>query len=137
MKPDFVIFLGDTPDHDVMNQTAERHLRALQDFSKLLQEKYKGPVYPVLGNHEAFPADTFDVAPNGKHNWIIKESLKAWEPWLTQDMKKTFEEIGCYSTLHGDTNLRIIGLNPFVQLGSNILIWKNQTDPLGTVRYKY
>jgi predicted MPP superfamily phosphohydrolase len=137
IKSDFVLFLGDSSDHDVINQNATTHLRALKDFSKLLQKNYKGPVYAVLGNHEGLPCDTFNVTPASNHSWITKESLKVWEPWFTEDMKKTFEEIGCYSTLHEDTNLRIIALNPFVQLGSNVLLWDNQTDPLGTVIHKH
>eukprot|EP00826_Nyctotherus_ovalis_P050643 TRINITY_DN6236_c0_g1_i6.p4 TRINITY_DN6236_c0_g1~~TRINITY_DN6236_c0_g1_i6.p4 ORF type:complete len:141 (+),score=43.08 TRINITY_DN6236_c0_g1_i6:840-1262(+) len=133
MKPDFVIFLGDASDHDVLNHTAERHLRSLQEFSRQLQDKYDGPVYPVMGNHEGLPCDIFDVALNGTHRWITEAAAEAWKPWLTDDMRETFFKLGCYSTLHKGTNLRIIALNPFVQLTDNFLIWGNQTDLLNTV----
>lgn len=135
MNPDFVVFLGDTPDHDVMHQEPSTHLRGLKDFSKLLRDNYNGTVYPLLGNHEGLPCDTFDLTKGGKHDWIIKEAIDAWGNWLTEEMKTTFLENGCYSVLHPDTNLRIISLNAFVQLADNVLLWGNQTDPLGTLKW--
>ena len=132
LNPDFIIYMGDNPDHDIFNQTYENHLRSLKDFTKLLKDNYKGTVYPILGNHEGFPCDTYNVEGHD-HDWIVEESMEAWGDWLDEDMKKTFKEIGCYSTLFKNSNLRIITLNSFVQLSTNHLIWENQTDLLGTV----
>jgi len=133
IKPDFIIYLGDSPAHDSWQQEKDDHLKEVEQISKVLQEKYKGPVYPLLGNHEGYPYDQFDTEDPETHRWLVEGTLKAWDPWFTQEMKKTFKQNGCYSALFNDTKLRIIGLTPFAQLNTNRYAWGNQTDNFGVV----
>jgi len=134
IRPDFILYLGDNPAHNTWQQDRETHLRGLHEVAKTLQDLYKEPVYPLLGNHEGYPCDQFDVDSNAEtHNWITKDVIKTWEKWLTPEMAKSFAKNGCYSTLYKDTKLRILSITPFVMLADNKYLWGNQTDPLGVV----
>ncbi len=114
-------------------QEKESHQRGLKEFSEKLQGIYNKPVYPVLGNHEGYPCDQFDVNNPESHGWILTNSAKAWEKWLPKEAQETYLKIGCYSIKHPGTKLRIVALNPFVQMSDNKYMWGNQTDPLGVL----
>ena len=129
VKPDAIIYLGDNPAHNMWEQTKEGHLEELKIFSKLL-ERFNTTVYPALGNHEGYPCDQFDTSANGSHQWITNEVLDIWNKWLTSEMRDTFRKNGCYSTKVNGTELKIIQINPFVELSNNRYSWGNQTDPL-------
>lgn len=55
---------------------------------------------------------------------------------INQIAKKDYIKLGCYSILHPETNLRVIGLNPLLVDASNTYIWKNATNKRGIVNLK-
>ena len=133
---DFLLFLGDSPAHNTWQQEKKDHLRGLKEVSSKFQQMYDKPVYPLLGNHEGYPSNQFDI--NEKTNntqWVIDETVKTWDKWLTKEMKEEFLRNGCYSTLYKSTKLRIIQITPFVQMAVNFYLWGNQTDPLGVLSW--
>jgi hypothetical protein len=139
VKPDFFIWLGDNPAHNFWEQEAKSHLRSLKEISETMRLKYGqlGQLYPVLGNHEGYPCDEFDVRGN-QTQWILDQTLDAWRPWLTPECisrlsyfilaQDTFRRLGCYSQLHPGTTLRVIGLFPLEGDVINSYLWKNSTD---------
>ena len=54
----FVIWTGDQPPHDNWKQTMRNTLQVIT-LTTLLMKKYfaKMPVFPVVGNHEAYPVN--------------------------------------------------------------------------------
>ena len=85
IQPDFYVWLGDNPGHDVWDQNKSHHLDSTKHISRRLQRGpygRPGAVYPVLGNHEGLPCDSFNLEGDS-HGWIIQESAEAWKPWLT------------------------------------------------------
>ncbi len=88
IKPDFWIWLGDNPAHNFWEQKPATHLRSLKEISERIGAKYGkvGMMYPVLGNHEGFPCDEFDIH-GGKNQWILDEATTAWQQWLTPECK--------------------------------------------------
>ena len=132
VKPDIVLFLGDILPHNGWEQAAEVHYKGLREFTGLL-EKFKVPVYPVLGNHEGHPSGNFDLKENGEHQWAVDEVLDIWKNLFTKEIKESFKKNGCYSTLIKGTNLRIIALTPFAQVADNLYIRNNPADPANVV----
>ena len=87
IKPDFYIWLGDNPGHDIWEQDPAHLLDSTRRISWALSNgSYgsKGAVYPVLGNHEGLPCDTFNLETK-THDWILKETAECWAPWLTSE----------------------------------------------------
>eukprot|EP00826_Nyctotherus_ovalis_P024870 TRINITY_DN1919_c0_g2_i2.p2 TRINITY_DN1919_c0_g2~~TRINITY_DN1919_c0_g2_i2.p2 ORF type:complete len:366 (-),score=42.16 TRINITY_DN1919_c0_g2_i2:288-1301(-) len=131
-RPDVVLFLGDTPAHDMWEQTRTNFYRGLSEFVGLLRQ-FEVPVYPVLGNHEGYPLDNFEFKKNGAHQWAVDQTLEIWGDLLTGEMKTTFRQNGCYSTLMKGTNLRILALTSFAQLSDNVYLWADQNNPANVV----
>ena len=131
--PDFILYLGDNPAHNTWQQEKDTHLRGLKEVTAEIKKRFKGPVYPVLGNHEGIPCDQFDFENPNTHSWIFKDSLEVWKDWFTPESRESYLKNGCYSQLFKDTKLRILALNPFVALNDNRYSWGNQTDLMGVV----
>ena len=87
LKPDFYLWLGDNPSHDVWDQYKDDHLDTMRYISKYLREngyKDRGKVYPILGNHEGLPCDAFDF-DSDSHQWIIDETITEWSQWFDNE----------------------------------------------------
>ncbi len=132
----FVVWLGDTPAHDVYNQTEAGHKTVIRKLTNKLLEKYHGvgSLYPILGNHEGMPCDHIDVAtqPQPEH-WMFHFVADLWSSWLTPESQESMRKYGRYTQMHPNSNLRIVALNSFVQDSTNSYNWINMTDPLGEI----
>ena len=58
---------------------------------KLISTWYKergykgtGKVYPIAGNHEGLPCDSFDIYGKG-HQWILDNMTEFWGDWFTTE----------------------------------------------------
>jgi len=87
-----------------------------------------GQVYPVLGNHEGFPCDQFDLKGD-KHQWILDNASDLWRQWFTEESYISFRKYGRYSQLHPGTKLRIMTVNTFLYGVLNSYLWSDSTDP--------
>ena len=70
-----------------VNKTA--HILPIQLISDQLKVSgYSGigKVYPILGNHEGLPCDSFDVYNKG-HQWILDNVTEIWSDWFTEKCK--------------------------------------------------
>lgn len=129
LKPDFVIWTGDNPPHNVWNQSQPFQLEYITNSSALMSAYFKPgviPVYPTLGNHGCFPVNIYQF---GNEAWLTDPVAKLWYPWLNAEAESTIKAFGGYSVVHPGTNLRIIGLN--TQACNNLNFWfiTNVTDP--------
>jgi len=82
----FIVWLGDSPGHDLYAQTKESHEKVLTILTNKFLEHYNqiGSLYPILGNHEGLPCDDIDVHGESP-NWLYEFSANLWRPWLTPD----------------------------------------------------
>jgi len=137
-KPDAFMWLGDNPSHQIWNQSRKNHMRGISHITKMIMEhpaqEYTkvGKMYPILGNHEGLPCDNFNLEGES-HKWILNETANLWKPWFSESSYNDYFMTGSYSQLHPGTKLRIIGLNDLVHDTMNSFLWKNATNPLGTV----
>lgn len=129
-NPDMVFWLGDNPGHNLYQQkksTQADYFRYIADL--LINSKYKGKVYAVLGNHDCFPPGQFDIY-NNQDTWLTQEYAEKLKYWYTDEAIKTMSKTGYFSQLHENTKLRIIGLNTQTNDFSNLYLYGNATDPL-------
>ncbi|EFA77437.1 sphingomyelinase [Heterostelium album PN500] len=134
MPISFVAWTGDNPPHDVWMQSESKQISATQVLAELVNTYFPStPVFPSLGNHEAWPADQF-ILP--KQQWLLDSLYENWAPFLGADELSSVKKAGYY-TLLLQNGLRIISLNTqdadminFYNLlqESNMNIPNNQTD---------
>ena len=129
LKPDFIIWTGDNSPHDTWEGSQEKVIEATKVLRDMINEKfnYEIPIFPVLGNHEVYPNDLFNVT-DGKKNLLL-EMADMYKNYLSEEAYETFKEKGYYSMLLPNTNLRIISINCFYCDSWNYyLINNNKSD---------
>jgi Calcineurin-like phosphoesterase len=133
---DAIFWLGDNPGHDVYDQHEDDHLVNLAYITQKLAVSFPhiGQVYPLLGNHEGFPCDQFDLT-HGTHQWVLNYAGNLWKQWLTKESYESFVSNGRYSQLHPGTKLRIVAINTFLYDVLNSYLWKNSTDPQQNIEW--
>mmetsp|Transcript_8714 Transcript_8714/g.8252 ORF Transcript_8714/g.8252 Transcript_8714/m.8252 type:complete len:367 (+) Transcript_8714:612-1712(+) len=133
-NPDFIIWTGDNLDHYVWYQSFENQFFNQRFLLKYVVEElgYKGPIYPVLGNHEGVPSDMFDFELN---LWVFETFADIWKDYITPEAYKNLSSHGYYHEKHLDTNLRIIGTFSLVYDIQNWQLIPNHTDPLEHLKF--
>jgi hypothetical protein len=89
---------------------------------------YNKPIYPSLGNHEAFPCDMYNP---DEHQWIFQTFADIWKDYLTIDAYESLAQFGYYQMLHPGSNLRILATWSSPYDTQNWYTVANNTDPLG------
>jgi sphingomyelin phosphodiesterase acid-like 3 len=107
-NPNFIIWTGDTVPHlndDQLSPEAVIHI--IESVTNWLKDQFPStPVYPVLGNHDWWPAHQIVEGPN----MFYRNFSRIWGQWLPPSAVNTFLTGGFY-TVMADENLRLICLN--------------------------
>eukprot|EP01137_Pigoraptor_chileana_P002804 Opistho-2@42147 len=107
-RPDFIIWTGDNPPHDLSEESEESQLVASSVVGTLLRDHLSDfDIAPSLGNHEGFPANLY-YQPTYK--WLTDGLAEVWSDWLPADALATFREAGYYTMLVRP-GLRIVSMN--------------------------
>lgn len=114
-KIDAVYFTGDIVHHFTWNTTLESNEESMRQIFQLLKERFAGiPVYPILGNHEAHPANLFapsTVPESLTSKYLYDYIIDEWSDWLpVESVQATLSEGGYYSVL-SPLGHRIVALN--------------------------
>jgi sphingomyelin phosphodiesterase len=126
-EPEFIMWTGDTPPHNVWNQSYEYNGHYITEGVKLVREVFPDiKVYPALGNHGCFPVNVYQF---GNETYLNNLLADLWEPWIGVEGAKTVRETGSYSVLHPGTNLRVIHVNTQACNNRNFHLFANVTDP--------
>ncbi|KZP01292.1 sphingomyelin phosphodiesterase [Calocera viscosa TUFC12733] len=136
-NPDFAIFTGDVPPHDVW-ETTEFGTNLAEATSFGTMRKYlNAPVFPTMGNHETSPSDLFQpasIADPPDNQWLFENlTSKSWFGWLTADeLEYARTNRGRYTTRPVD-GLKIISLNTNDCYAQNYWLFVDTTelDPNG------
>uniref|UniRef100_A0A1Q3G345 Sphingomyelin phosphodiesterase n=1 Tax=Culex tarsalis TaxID=7177 RepID=A0A1Q3G345_CULTA len=111
-----VYFTGDIIHHFTWNTTLESNEQSMRQIFQLLKERFAAiPIYPILGNHEAHPANLYaphDVPATLNSKYLYDFIAKQWEDWLPEDptIQKTIADGGYYTAIT-PLGYRIIALN--------------------------
>ena len=119
-RPDFVLYTGDDPAHDIWEQSRANQLQSIAYTSSLLHAYFPDiPVFQTLGNHEAFPSDQYGgPAVDG---WLYSQLPSLWAPDLADDARRTVAYGGYYQNLVRP-GLRVISLNSNIYAGGDLYV---------------
>eukprot|EP01119_Soliformovum_irregulare_P010072 TRINITY_DN2452_c0_g1_i1.p1 TRINITY_DN2452_c0_g1~~TRINITY_DN2452_c0_g1_i1.p1 ORF type:complete len:562 (-),score=102.61 TRINITY_DN2452_c0_g1_i1:169-1854(-) len=120
---DALIWTGDTPAHDVWEESRSGQVSRIATTSALIKKYLPNvPTFPAMGNHDTFPVDQFsrkpmDDAHYDDFDWLLSGLESLWGPWLDNTAKATLRSGGYYSA-SVKPGLRVIALN--TQWGDNL-----------------
>jgi sphingomyelin phosphodiesterase len=124
---DFIVWTGDSPPHNVWNQSQAYQLSYITKATQLLRQHFPDtPIYPVLGNHGCYP---FNIYGFGEEAWLTDTLSDLWGPFLPEGAAESLKTIGSYSVLHPGSKLRVISLNTQACYNYNFRLLKDATDP--------
>ncbi|KAK6188840.1 hypothetical protein SNE40_004938 [Patella caerulea] len=129
--PDFIIYTGDSPPHDIWKESWKGQLATDRDVIDFLNDRFDGiNIYPTLGNHESFPANLY-YSPLPDYQQLNRLSLHLWKKLfpLPKDQKTNIKEAAYYTALV-KPGLRILSFNTNYGYTFNfyaLLNWKNPT----------
>jgi sphingomyelin phosphodiesterase len=133
VKPDFVMWGGDSSSHDSTTQSFNRTVDELTSVSKHVLSGLKDyPLFAAIGNHDAYPQDM--IQANGEFNEAIKAWMPAWDPIFTNDVsREQFHKTGSYSqqlvTAKDIPFTKVISLNTVFCYASNYENMAYSEDP--------
>lgn len=129
-EPEFIIYNGDNPGHDVWNvnneQIAANNLKIMIDTIK--EAGYKGPIIIALGNHEVHPVNVLNFNNKEKAAQFFGLFLEPIKELLSEEAQKTFLKGGYYSLQH--KGIRFIVNNCNLCSTENYFVMMNKKDPL-------
>ena len=129
-RPDFILYTGDDPAHDIWEQSREVVLSAINYTTTILHKYFPDvPILQTLGNHEGFPVDNFAGPPID--DWLYSSLPRFWGMDLSNDAKRTVAYGGYYQTLIRP-GLRVISINSNIYATGNL-----QLDPTNLVDVSY
>lgn len=109
-QPDFVIYTGDNPTHDIWEKTLQGQTessRFLVDFlSKNLPNQ---TIYPAIGNHETFPDNFYYPPLYGNFTAAIADFWQRWVAFPENALQTV--RAGGYYTMLIRPGLRLMSLN--------------------------
>uniref|UniRef100_A0A6B2E6Q2 Sphingomyelin phosphodiesterase n=1 Tax=Phlebotomus kandelakii TaxID=1109342 RepID=A0A6B2E6Q2_9DIPT len=130
-KIDMIYFTGDIIDHFYWATSIEGNKISITNLTQLFKSSFPGiPLYPVLGNHESHPVNTF--APfhvedeNVSNRWLYEHIADIWSEWLPQAALATLKEAGYY-TVKLYNGLRVIAINNNFCYHTNYWLLHNTT----------
>jgi len=127
---DFILWTGDNIAHDIWNQTQDTQTVNTYDITQEIMKYFPNTtVYPMFGNHEAYPGDDFDTVGN-ESDWLLASLSDMWKPWLDEQALETFRKNSYYSTVNKKLNVKIVALDTQACDTANFYLMRAPTDPL-------
>ncbi|GAA5880774.1 hypothetical protein JCM1840_001369 [Sporobolomyces johnsonii] len=134
----FTIFTGDVVESAVWAVDQP----GVSEDLHLWNEDMQAPSYPVFGNHDIAPVNSFprETSPTGRESqWVFDIAARDWKKWIGHQAAEQVKKMsGCYARVHPGTELKIISVNTnywykqnFWLYDSDIPIW----DPNGILTW--
>jgi len=95
LKPDLVLYAGDTPPHHLWYEELHSHMNASRWLGEAIQRNIPGvPAFPAVGNHDPFPANMYYV--NDPDTTLLHTTLINAYPSLNEESAATMHNGGYY-----------------------------------------
>ncbi|KAL1496920.1 hypothetical protein ABEB36_007972 [Hypothenemus hampei] len=127
----YIYFTGDIVSHRSWDTSKKNNTETIKQFLGALEKNFPNKtVFPILGNHEPHPADTYspesvDKNSNVSSQWVLDLVAEEWSRWLPNDTQTTIKKGGYYTVLV-KPGFRIIALNSNVCFRFNFwLVFEN------------
>lgn len=128
-----ILWTGDNISHDIWHQNVENQTvntyDATEDILKYFPNTF---IYPMFGNHEAYPCDQFDMVDNTT-SWLISRLADMWKVWLDEDALSTFTNYSYYAMVNPVHNVKVIALDTQACDAKDFFLIENPTDPFHQV----
>eukprot|EP00095_Tigriopus_kingsejongensis_P003756 maker-scaffold911_size81771-snap-gene-0.23 protein:Tk03756 transcript:maker-scaffold911_size81771-snap-gene-0.23-mRNA-1 annotation:"hypothetical protein TcasGA2_TC005858" len=138
---DYIILTGDYPAHDVWRQNRTGNLETTQIVVDVIRKYFPDtPVFPAVGNHEAFPVNMFPfVNETGKYDpdWLYANLAKFYKHWLPSSIQQRTIRRGGYYSAYLRPGLKVISVNTNVCNNFNFWLLLNFKDPIGHLHWIY
>ncbi|KAG9509932.1 Sphingomyelin phosphodiesterase, partial [Fragariocoptes setiger] len=128
---EYWIWTGDIAPHDIWNVTRSEVIHQIRLISGMMKEYSSGPVFPVVGNHESVPVNSFappEIRGKFSMSWLYDVLADEWGYWLPEDAKATLK-IGGYYRVKVRHGFRIICINTNYCARLNPWSLYNPVDP--------
>lgn len=131
IKPDIIVWTGDNPPHNPWNANFEEIYNITEIFVDLLYNKYKykGSVFPSLGNHEEYITDQYNPYDISRERDFLHRMGDIFKVFLVDEQYDSFIKYGFYTAKYANTNLRVISINTFLCDVMNFFLIRDPTDP--------
>ncbi len=99
--PRILLWTGDSPPHDVWNQTTVGNINSTLFLTQTLMDILPSSVIviPSIGNHEAWPCNNFAVPP---YNLPLYSAVAdAWQPWIGAKASALLRQTGYFAQTIG------------------------------------
>jgi sphingomyelin phosphodiesterase len=127
---DMILWTGDNIQHNIWEQKQETQLDntidLTQDILTYFPDTY---VYPMFGNHEAYPCDQFDTNGNAS-SWLTSRLAEMWKVWLDEEAVATFQNKSYYAMVNHEHNVKIIALDTQACDTQDFYLVRDPTDPM-------
>ncbi|KAL5004721.1 hypothetical protein ScPMuIL_018177 [Solemya velum] len=129
-KPDFIIYTGDAPPHDVWSESWASQLsddeHVIDELANLLPNT---TIYPALGNHESFPANLYYMGKS-EYQVLNNRTVVWWKKLfeMSEEQEETIRTSAYYTTLIRP-GLRILSFNSDYGYNFNFYIILNDQIP--------
>lgn len=90
---EYWLWTGDISPHDIWNISKAESANHVRLVTKMVRQYSNGlPVFPVIGNHEAHPVNSFsppEIKGKFSMSWLYDLLADEWSEWLPSDALKT------------------------------------------------
>ncbi|XP_015781051.1 uncharacterized protein LOC107359115 [Tetranychus urticae] len=125
------MWTGDIAPHDVWNITRKEVISQIKLITNMFKRFSRVPVYPVIGNHESVPVNSFappEVKGPVSISWLYDVLAQEWSYWLPDDAVRTLR-YGGYYTVKVRPGFRITSINTNYCTRLNPWTLYNPIDP--------
>ena len=130
LKVDMIVWTGDNIAHDIWHQSKDNQTLSTYVLTQEIMKYFPNTtVYPMFGNHEAYPADEFDTVGD-ESAWLLDELTTMWRTWLDEEALDTFSKKSYYATVNPKFNVKIIALDTQACDSADFYIIRDPTDPM-------
>lgn len=131
--PDFILYTGDDPAHDIWEQSREDNLASITTISNLFLKYFPDtPVFSSIGNHESFPVNMYEGHPYD--SWLYDPISQLWAPYLPENAIPTLQYGGYYAA-HAFPGLVVVSLNTNFYSSDDFWLYVNNTDFSGQLAW--
>ena len=131
IDPDMVVWTGDTVDHTIWRQSQQKDIYATVWVTQEMKSRFnssKTKVFPIDGNHECFPVNTFDYNSHREDPLKIAFS-EAWKDWIGEKAADEVRKNVFYSSYYEKFNIKVIAIDTNTCPDGNYFLLENPTDP--------
>lgn len=90
---EYWLWTGDISPHDIWNISKAEAANHVRLVTKMVRDYSNGlPVFPVIGNHEAHPVNSFsppEIKGKFSMSWLYDLLADEWSEWLPEEALKT------------------------------------------------